>query len=161
MGPAIPSCSSRGRLCHLSSHSPQWVRLTMQEGASAQLVQSQDPCTCCVFFQGCFPREFQGSCVSPTTAAPLLFLQSTHHGLIVHVLYSFSVSPFYMVQSNVCFLGLHCTSKEWHLSKPLLIDEGADSELFVSPLPWNVSPLNTAPIENDTGLAKNAIWVFP
>ena len=106
---------------------------------------------------GLFPRE---SVVSPTTAAPLLFLQSTHHGLIVHVLYSFSVSPFYMVQSNVCFLGLCCTSREWHLSKPLLIDEGADSELFVSPLPWNVSPLNTAPIENDTGLAKKFTWVF-
>ena len=39
-------------------------------------------------------------------------------------------------------------------------DEGADSELFVSPLPWNVSPLNTAPIENDTGLAKKFSWVF-
>ena len=29
MGPAIPSCSSRGRLCPLSSHSPQWVHLTI------------------------------------------------------------------------------------------------------------------------------------
>ena len=81
-----------------------------------------DPCTCCVFFQGCFPRESQVFHVSPTTAAPLLFLQSTHHGLIVHVLYSFSISPFYMVQSNVCFLDLWCTSREWHLSKPLLIE---------------------------------------
>ena len=68
---------------------------------------------------GLFPRE---SVVSPTTAAPLLFLQSTHHGLIVHVLYSFSISPFYMVQNNVCFLDLWCTSREWHLSKPLLIE---------------------------------------
>ena len=170
-GPDIPSSSSRCSPCPLSSHCPQWVHLTIYESPHpleamtagrclSPACSVPDPCTCCVFFQGCFPRESRGSCVSPTTAAPLLFLQSTHHGLIVHVLYSFSVSPFYMVQSNVCFLGLHCTSKEWHLSKPLLIDEGEDSELFVSPLPWNVSPLNTAPIENDTGLAKKFTWVF-
>ena len=31
MGPAIPSCSSRGPPCLLSSHSPQWVHLTIYE----------------------------------------------------------------------------------------------------------------------------------
>ena len=31
MGPAIPSCSSRGRPCPLSAHSPQWVHLTIYE----------------------------------------------------------------------------------------------------------------------------------
>ena len=31
MGPAIPSCSSRGRPCPLSSPSPQWVHLTIYE----------------------------------------------------------------------------------------------------------------------------------
>ena len=134
MGPAIPSCSSRGWPCPLSSHCPQWVRLTIYESphpleavnAGRHLSPAcsvADPCTCCVFFQGCFPRESQGSRVSSTkTAALLLFLQSTHHGLIVHFLYSFSVSPFYMVQSNVCFLDLRCKSREWHLSKPLQIE---------------------------------------
>ena len=132
-GPDIPSSSSRCSPCPLSSHCPQWVHLTIYESPHpleamnagrclSPACSVPDPCTCCVFFQGCFPRESQGSCVSPTTAAPLLFLQSTHHGLIVHVLYLFSVSPFYMVQRNVCFLGLRCTSREWHLSKPLLIE---------------------------------------
>ena len=31
MGTAIPSCSSRGRPCPLSAHSPQWVHLTIYE----------------------------------------------------------------------------------------------------------------------------------
>ena len=96
----------------------------MNEGRHLSLACSvPDPCTCCVFFQGCFPRESQGFRVSPSkTAAPLLFPQSTHHGLIVHFLYLFSVSPFYIVQSNVCFLDLRCKSRVWHLSKPLLIE---------------------------------------
>ena len=143
-GPASPSHSSRGCPCPLSSHSPQWMHLTIYEsphpleaviaGSCLRLACSvPDPCTCCVFFQGCFPRESQGSHVSPSkTAAPLLFLQSTHHGLIVHFLYSISVSPFYMVQSSVCFFDLRCKSREWHLSKPLLIER---MKVFVSPLP--------------------------
>lgn len=60
------SCSSKGRLCHLSSHSPQWMRLTIygslnprscecRKAPQPSLFQSQDPCTCYVFFQGCFP----------------------------------------------------------------------------------------------------------
>ena len=127
------SSSSRCSPCPLSSHCPQWVHLTIYESphpleamnagrCSAQHVLSQTPAPAVSSSRDCFPRESQGSCVSPTTAAPLLFLQSTHHGLIVHVLYLFSVSPFYMVQRHVCFLGLHCTSREWHLSKPLLIE---------------------------------------
>ena len=119
--PSVFPQPSVGTLDHYESLHPQEAVIAGRRLSLA--CSAPDPCTCCVFFQGCFPRESQGSRVSPTkTAASLLFLQSTHHGLIVHVLYSFSVSPFYMVQSNVCFLDLRCKSREWHLSKPLQIE---------------------------------------
>ena len=118
--PSVFPQPSVGTLDHYESLHPQEAVIAGRRLSLA--CSAPDPCTCCVFFQGCFPRESQGSCVSLSkTAAPLLFLQSTHHGLIVHFLYSFSVSPFYMVQSNVCFLDLKCT-REWHLSKSLLIE---------------------------------------
>ena len=41
MGPAIPSCSSRGRPCPLSSPSPQWVHLTIYESPHLSFNLSQ------------------------------------------------------------------------------------------------------------------------
>ena len=96
-------------------------KLWMQEGASAQL--SQDPWTCCAFFQDISPDNLRAP-VSPHLKQfhppPLLFLQSTCHTLMVHFLYSFSV--LLLVQKIVCFLVLRYRSNEWHLNKPLLIE---------------------------------------
>ena len=113
-GPATPSCSSRGRPCPLSSHSPQWVHLTVYESP-------QPPCAvnagrrlspaCSVpgplqllcLLPGCFPRESQGSLVSLSkTAAPLDFPQSTHHSPVEHFLYTFSVPLYAMLRILFC-----------------------------------------------------------
>ena len=184
MGPAIPSCSSRGRPCPLSSPSPQWVHLTiyesphlsfnlsqhqgifqwgkdwrreekgttedemvgwhhwldghefeqalrvgeerearllqsmgskesdtteqlywttppklwMQEGASAQLVLSQNPCTCCVFFQDISPDSLRAP-VSPHQG-PLAF-PSEHRSQCNSVFSTLTQRvPLYTVQST-------------------------------------------------------------
>ena len=130
MGPAIPPAPPVGtcapclptahRGLHLTiyEYSPSPHELWMQEGASAWLVQSQDPCTCCVFFQGCFPRESQGSLVSLSkTAAPLDFPQSTHHSPVEHFLYTFSVPLYAMLRILFC---LDLRVYPWHLGQCLV-----------------------------------------
>ena len=154
-GGAVPSVfpqPSMGALDHLWVYPP--LEAVIAGRCLSPTCSVPDPCTCYVFFQGCFPRESQGSHVFPSkTAAPLLFLQSTHHGLTVLFLYSFSVSPFYTVESNVCFLDLRYKSREWHLSKPLLIEWMKVRILnYLYPLYHGMCLLLTQPLYS---------WVFP
>ena len=103
-GPAIPSFSSRGRpALHLPTalsgctwrfmSPPATYKLWMQEGASAQHLLSQEPCTCCAFFQD-VSLDSHRAPMSPhlRQQLPLFFLQSTGHSPVAHFLYLFRVS---------------------------------------------------------------------
>ena len=72
---------------------PATHKLWMQEGTSAQRVLSQEPCTCCAFFQDVSPVSLRAP-MSPhlRQQLPFFFLQSTGHSPIAHILYLFSVS---------------------------------------------------------------------
>ena len=103
-GPAIPSFSSRGRpalrLPTALSGCTWWFmsppatyKLWMQEGALAQHLLSQEPCTCCAFFQN-VSLDTHRAPMSPhlRQQLPLFFLQSTGHSPIAHFLYLFRMS---------------------------------------------------------------------
>ena len=99
MGPAIPSCSSRGRLCPLSSHSPQWVHLTINESLQPPLScecrkapqPSAGPLHLLCLLTGCVPTWSQGSCVSTSKiAAPLAF--PTEHTSQPHIAFLYTQS---------------------------------------------------------------------
>ena len=72
---------------------PATHKLWMQEGTSAQRVLSQEPCTCCAFFQDVSPLSLRAP-VSPhlRQQLPFFFLQSTGHSPIVGFLCLLTVS---------------------------------------------------------------------
>ena len=72
---------------------PATHKLWMQKGTSAQRVLSQEPCTCCAFFQDVSPLSLRAP-VSPhlRQQLPFFFLQSTGHSPIVDFLCLLTVS---------------------------------------------------------------------
>ena len=72
---------------------PATHKLWMQEGTSAQRVLSQEPCTCCAFFQDVSPVSLRAP-MSPhlRQQLPFFFLQSTGHSPIVGFLCLLTVS---------------------------------------------------------------------
>ena len=132
VGPAVPSRSSRGHPCPLASHSPQWVPLTIYESPHPPYAVNAgrhlspacsvpEPLHLLCLLPGCFPRQSQGSLVSPSkTAVPLAFPQSTHHSPI-GISCTRSVSPcaqcreFFAVLTCGCIHGFWDSA--WYLTK--------------------------------------------
>ena len=72
---------------------PATHKLWMQKGTSAQRVLSQEPCTCCAFFQDVSPLSLRAPMSSHLRQQLLFFfLQSTGHSPIVGFLCLLSVS---------------------------------------------------------------------
>ena len=116
MGPAIPSCSSRGRLCPLSSHSPQWVHLTINESLQPPLScecrkapqPSAGPLHLLCLLTGCVPTWSQGSCVSTSKIAAPLAFPTEHTSQPQYCISLYSVSVFALMWCKVLSAFLTC-----------------------------------------------------